>query len=105
MDMAVIHLVSPSCEVAVEIAERPHGMLLGIDGLCDLTNVFSDLGVAGEGMDKLGIRCAKKSLDDRSIPWLCPGSAGLGAGVVRQECLKIDTAKIGATTDDQCVRD
>src|SRR5260370_13245505 len=97
MPRGVVHLVRPGCEVAVEIAERPHGMLLGIDRLCDLADLLGDLGIACQGMHKLGVCCAKKSFDNGTISWLCPGSTCLGAGVVVQQRLKVHAAKIGTS--------
>src|SRR5947207_15649014 len=105
MGTDVIHLVRPGREVAKEIAERPHGMLLGINRLRDLADLLGDLGIASQSVYKLGVRCSKKSFDNGPISWLRPGSAGLGTRVVGQQRLKVDTAKIGTSIDNQRLRD
>jgi hypothetical protein len=60
----VVHLIGPGHQVAVEITQRPDGMLLRIDSFGDLANVFRQLGIAREGMHKLSVGRAKKPLND-----------------------------------------
>src|SRR5205823_2322225 len=61
-------------------------------------------GIACQGMHKLGVCFSKKSFDNGTISWLCPGSTCLGAGVVGQQRLKVDAAKIGTSIDNQRLR-
>jgi hypothetical protein len=55
-----VDLVNELGETSIEIRERPHGELPGIDGTRDLPDIAGDLSVSLEIMNKVHVRTAEQ---------------------------------------------
>src|SRR5204863_5478489 len=100
MHILVIDLIGPCTQKSIQVPNGPYGMLPRLYGLGHLPYLLHDLTVAQQVVDELRIAGTKQSLTDRAVVWLGPGTGRFGAMVVGHQCLKVDTAKIGATIDN-----
>src|SRR5258708_11499471 len=67
VNLLIVHVVGPNTQVGVQVSQCPDGLLSWSDRFRHLTNLFHDLGIASEIVDKLGISCSKQALNDRTI--------------------------------------